>query len=93
MAKIFTAKDKARIALDALKGIETTAQVASIYKAHPVQVGLWKKTLSTHAHTLFDIEHNDAQKIKELEETMSNLYQIIGERDAELVWLKKKFAT
>jgi transposase len=90
MAQIFTASEKARIALEAWKGVDTLTKIASEHKAHPIQVGVWKKTLSEKAHTLFDIEHKDAQKVKEAEEKMQELYRIIGVRDAELVWLQKK---
>lgn len=90
MAQIFTATEKARIALEAWKGIDTLAKIASEHKAHPIQVGVWKKTLSEKAHTLFDIEHKDSQKLKDMEEKMADLYRIIGVRDAELVWLQKK---
>ena len=90
MAQTFTASEKARIAIEALKGVETLSKIASEHKAHPIQVGVWKKTLSEKAHTLFDIEHKDSQKLKDLEEKMADLYRIIGVRDAELVWLQKK---
>ncbi|MBI2406536.1 MAG: transposase [Candidatus Harrisonbacteria bacterium] len=90
MKKTFTASDKARIALEALKGVETTAQIASSHSMHPVQVGMWKKKLSEEAHSIFDSEHSEGKKIRELNDTIDKLYQLVGQRDAELVWLKKK---
>jgi len=36
---------KARVALEALKGVKTIQQIASEYGVHPVQVSDWKKTL------------------------------------------------
>jgi len=90
MKKIFTAADKARIALEALKGVDSNSKVASNYGAHPIQVGLWKKTLSEKAHTIFDTQESETNRIKQLEQEKEELYRIIGVRDAELVWLQKK---
>jgi transposase len=77
----------------AIQGGETTSQIASKHQAHPIQVGLWKKTLSENAHTLFALERSEAKKIQELEGTVNDLYGLLGERDAELAWLKKKLGS
>lgn len=90
MAHIFTSADKAKIALEALKGTDPPNVIASAHHAHPIQVGRWKKRLSEHAHLLFDIEQSETKKIKEMEAQIDELHRIIGTRDAELVWLKKK---
>jgi transposase len=36
---------KARVALEALKGVKTIRQIANDYEVHPVQVSDWKKTI------------------------------------------------
>ena len=90
MKKAFTASDKARIALEALKGVDTTSRIASAYKAHPIQVGRWKKTLSERAHMIFDTQQNEARRIGRLERENEDLYRRVGVRDAEVVWLQKK---
>jgi transposase len=90
MKHLFTSTDKARIALAALKGIDTTSQVASAHKAHPVQVGLWKQKLAKEAHTIFDSDHIREKHARELAKEVDELHRIIGARDAELEWLKKK---
>jgi hypothetical protein len=43
MKKVFTPKQKAQVALEAIKGMKALNQLASEYEAHPIQVGLWKK--------------------------------------------------
>lgn len=90
MKKTFTTADKAKAALAAVQGLDSLAVIGSKYEAHPVQIGMWKKKLLGEAHTLFDITNSSTKKIKTLEEEVDELHRIIGQRDAELEWLKKK---
>jgi transposase-like protein len=52
--KIFTGKQKARVALEAVKGTKTINEIAQEYGVHPTQVNQWKKELLEHADSLFD---------------------------------------
>ncbi len=45
---------KARVALEALKGVKTVQQIAKEFDVHPVQVSEWKKKLSTQAESVFE---------------------------------------
>lgn len=88
MKKIFTPKQKAAVALEAVKGMKTTSQIASEYEVHPTQVGLWKQAILKHADKLFaGARKNEGADQQDL---INRLYQTIGQRDIELEWLKKK---
>jgi transposase len=43
MKKTFSPGEKGAVALAALQGELTTAQIASKYEVHPTQIGQWKK--------------------------------------------------
>ncbi|HUA83519.1 MAG TPA: transposase, partial [Bryobacteraceae bacterium] len=34
---------KAKVAIEAIKGQKTTAQIAQTYGVHPTQIGFWKR--------------------------------------------------
>jgi hypothetical protein len=88
MKKSIPPKLKATIALEAIKGVRTINQIGSEYEAHPIQVGIWKKQLVLNAHLIFSGERRE--KEREYETLVDRLYKIIGQRDTELDWLKKK---
>lgn len=88
MRKLFTPHQKAQAALEAIKEIKTTNQIASQHEAHPTQIGLWKKRVLRETHILFTDKRNPENKSKD--ELIERLYKIIGQRDTELDWLKKK---
>ena len=82
-------KLKAKVALAAVRGDRTIAQLASQFGIHGNQVSAWKRTLLEHAAELFEDGRRRSQ------ETSSNeqeLYEQIGRLKMELEWLKKKAA-
>ena len=88
MKKIFTPRQKAAIALEALKGVQSPNQLAGVHEAHPVQIGMWKKRLTENAHEVFS---NEKKKVDaDQHELIERLYKTIGQRDVEIEWLKKK---
>ena len=41
--KIFSGEFKAKVALEAIRGIKTVNEIGQEFGVHPTQVGLWKK--------------------------------------------------
>ena len=79
---------KAKVALEAVRGEKTIAQLASQYEVHPNQIRQWKQKLLKELPALF----SDRRKAEESDrdELESELYKQIGQLKVELEWLKKK---
>ena len=86
--KHYSAEQKAKIALAAIKEQQTINEIASSFGVHPNQVSLWKKRLLSEAPLLFGSAQSG--KSDDTEELQSRLYQEIGQLKVELDWLKKK---
>jgi len=84
----FTDKFKAKIALEAVQGGKTLAQLASEYKVHPNQISTWKKTLVSRAEELFAKGSSSSSKTEE--ELTAPLFEEIGRLKMDLRWLEKK---
>lgn len=75
---------KARVALEALKGLNTIQQIAKQYQVHPVQVSAWKKLMSDKAALVFDGPHTataGGDFEKERQELHAKIGQLIIEKD------------
>ena len=79
---------KARVALEAVKGEKTLAELSSGYSVHANQIGQWKKQLLEELPTLFSDRKKKVERQRE--EVESELYKQIGQLKVELDWLKKK---
>jgi transposase-like protein len=80
---------KARVALEALKGIKTIQQIAKEYDVHPVQVSDWKKTASEHLPDVFDRGAAGGQG-GDFERERGELHSKIGELTIKLDFVTKK---
>ena len=81
---------KAKVALEAVKGEMTIAEIASKYEVHPNLIMSWRRHLLENAAELFS-RKKDPQ-IAEQKELIDHLYKKIGEQDIDLEFLKKKYA-
>jgi transposase len=88
MRKILTPDQKAKIAIEAIKGEKTMTEIASQYEVHPNVISQCKKTVQENISTLFADRRK--KENREKDELIDRLYGTIGKREAELDWLKKK---
>ena len=86
--KTFTAHQKARVALEAIRGVKTTNEIGQEHEVHPTQVGMWKKVLLESASSVF--EGKRGPQAVDLDSEKEKLYSEIGRLKMELDWLKKK---
>ena len=84
----FTASKKAKIAVVAVEGKLTQAQITSEYGVHATQVKTWKQTALKAIDDVFSGAHEKKEKAQE--QLVNELYQEIGRLQAQLSWLKKK---
>lgn len=88
MQKRYDATFRAKVALEAVKGEKTLAELSSEFRVHPNQISKWRRQLLEMLPELF----TDRRKKKDIdqEELIAELYRQIGQLKVELDWLKKK---
>lgn len=80
---------KARVAMEALKGVKTIQQIAREYEIHPVQVSEWKKIMADGAVKIFGPGRSaDSEPSFTLER--DSLHSKIGQLTVEVDFLRKK---
>jgi putative transposase len=72
-----TKEFKAKVALEAVKGLKTSSELASHYQVHPAQISQWKKQLLEGVADLFTYK-SGRQKIVSGDEPTSPPYKEIG---------------
>ena len=82
---------KVRVALEAIKGLKTSSEIASEYGVHPVQISQWKRQLLDNATDVFD-SNRSQKELADAEAREGDLYEQVGRLKMELEWLKKKAA-
>jgi transposase-like protein len=86
--KRYSAEFKARVALDAVKGLKTVNELASTYGVHPTQITHGKHQLQKEVPPIFSARRDKREH--DHEAFQAQLDQQIGQLKVELDWLKKK---
>jgi putative transposase len=79
---------KAKVALEAIKGEKTMAQIASEFGVHSNQIRQWRRHLLEMLPGVFSDRRKHAEKNRD--ELEAELYRQIGQLKVEVEWLKKK---
>lgn len=79
---------KAKVALEAVKGVHTLSELASRHKVHSTQIAQWKKQLLDNASLCF--ERGRTSGVVDADALMAPLYQEIGRLKMEVDFLQKK---
>lgn len=85
--KKYTAEFKAKVALAAIKGDRTVAELVKEFELHEVQIYQWKKQMLEHAAAAFGAGDKSVSKEKDAEIAM--LQQKLGQLYVERDFLKK----
>ncbi|HAT3881946.1 TPA: transposase [Legionella pneumophila] len=86
--KKYSPAEKAKIALEAIKGESTLAQISTKHGVHATQINTWKKQLIAHLPDAFS-DKDKQEKVAHNEE-VAQLYEQIGRLKVENDFLKKK---
>lgn len=89
MRKKFEAGFKARVALEAVKGEKTLAELSSQFGVHSNMIVRWKQEMLQKLPGLFDKKAERRENAEEAEK-VDKLYKVVGELKMENDWLKKK---
>jgi putative transposase len=88
MRRHYSAKQKAEVALAAIREGKTLSELSSEYSVHANQIVRWKKELSERAEEIFGTSGD--KRGQDFEAREAELYRQIGQLKVELDWLKKK---
>lgn len=83
-----TEEFKAKVALEAIRGVRTLSELSSMHGVHSTVIGQWKRQLVDGATELF--RRGNGAVGKSEQELTGPLYEEIGRLKVEVDWLKKK---
>jgi len=86
--KQYSPSFKSKVALAALKGDQTTSEIATRFQIHPTMVSTWKRELLENAPDLFEGKKRSGKQSNE--PSSDELYREIGRLTVERDFLSRK---
>jgi transposase len=86
--RTFGAEFKSKVALEAIRGEQTIAELASKYKVHPTQISAWKKQAMGQVTDAFSGKMVGRKRLDD-DSNVEGLYAKIGRLEIECDFLKK----
>ncbi len=87
----FTAEFKAKVALEAIKGHQTVAELATRHELHPTQITAWKREAIEKLAKVFDDKALEPAALRDAEVT--KLHAKIGQLVVERIFWRKPSIT
>ena len=85
--KRHTQKIKIKVALEAIKGQKTTAEITAKYGVHATQINTWKRQALEIMPKAFSSKRKRSEEKRQ--NLVDELYKQIGQLTVERDWLKK----
>lgn len=87
--KQYSTDFKAKVALAAVKGDQTTSELADRFEIHPTLVSQWKRELLDNATSVFEGK-NGGKTAQKTQEEIDTLYREIGKLTVERDFLSRR---
>ncbi len=88
MRKHHSSAFKAKVALAALKGDKTMAELSSEYEVHAAMITRWRNEAKEGLSGVFG--KTERKEVREYKGKVEDLYKTIGRIQVENEWLRKK---
>ena len=88
--KQYNPQFKAKVALEAVRGVKTVPELSSQYNLHPTVINTWKRQLLEEAKTLFESGRQKASDQNSQDAQIAELYRQIGQLKVERDFLAKR---
>lgn len=90
--KQYSPQFKAKVALEAIRGEKTVAELASQYEVHPTMINNWKRQVLEEASSLFEKGGEPTKADESQQAQINELYRQIGQLKVERDFLARRSA-
>ena len=87
--KSYSPAFKARVALEALREVDTIYELAKKYEVHTNQISKWEKRLLEEAADVFERPNKKSPEVEKAQRKQDMLLKTVGEMKIENDFLKK----